>query len=167
MFIVATQDPRTRGNSEGPDSGAEAWGALLPIDAGLTQAEADRQLATYLAGVQAGEPLCIRAHGSDERIGDADADAKDWRWTYKKLARMLATHLTAKPSVVLIRACAEEVTNFPTQMVVHLESNWPGANHLDGVVIYGYNAPVRISAPIPSPQQLTKNVQVQPVIVSL
>ncbi|MEV0217685.1 hypothetical protein [Micromonospora sp. NPDC050695] len=69
--------------------------------------------------------------------------------------------------VVLIRACAEEVTNFPTQMVVHLESNWPGANHLDGVVIYGYNTPVRMSTPIPSPQQVTKNVQVQPVIVSL
>ncbi|MGC4749665.1 hypothetical protein ACLQ28_29010 [Micromonospora sp. DT201] len=84
----------------------------MPIDAGLTQAEADRQLATYLAGVQAGEPLCIRAHGNDEESGDAEACAKDWGWIYKNLARMLATHLTATPSVVLIRSCAEEVTNF-------------------------------------------------------
>ncbi|MBG6105276.1 hypothetical protein IW249_005690 [Micromonospora vinacea] len=167
MFIVATQDPNTRSRSAGPDSGAAAWGALLPIDAGLTQAEADRQLATYLAGVQAGEPLCIRAHGNDEEIGDAEAGAKDWGWTYKKLARMLATHLTATPSVVLIRSCAEEVTNFPTQMAVRLEANWPGANHLNGVVIYGYNTSVEVSTPVPSPQQLAKNVQIQPVIISL
>ena len=92
-------DPNTRSQSEGPESGADAWGALLPIDAGLTQAEADRQLATYLAGVPAGEPLCIRAHGNDVEIGDAEAGAKDWGWTYKKLARMLATHLTATPSI--------------------------------------------------------------------
>ncbi|SCL14366.1 hypothetical protein GA0070616_0419 [Micromonospora nigra] len=52
-------------------------------------------------------------------------------------------------------------------MAVRLESNWPGANHLDGVVIYGYNLSVNVSTPVPSPQQLTRNVQVQPVIVSL
>jgi hypothetical protein len=167
MFIVATQDPNTRRQSAGAESGAAAWGTLLPIDAGLTQAEADGQLALYLAGVQAGEPLCIRAHGNDEEIGDAESGAKDWGWTYKKLARMLATHLTAKPSVVLIRSCAEKVTNFPTLMAVHLESNWPGANHLDGVAIYGYNLSVNISTPVPSPEQLTKNVQIQPVVVSL
>ncbi|WP_433227892.1 hypothetical protein ACQP2H_16035 [Micromonospora sp. CA-248260] len=167
MFIGATQDPNTRSQSEGAESGAEAWGALLPIDAGLTQAEADQQLATYLAAVQAGEALCIRAHGNDLEIGDAEAGAKDWGWTYKKLARMLATHLTATPSIILIRSCAEQVTNFPTQMAVRLESNWPGANHLDGVTIYGYNTSVKVSTPVPSPAQLAKNVQVQPVVVAL
>src|SRR5690348_16752471 len=83
MFIVATQDPRTRTWSEQGDSGAAAWGRYLPIDAGITQAEADAQLATYLQAVQAGEPLCIRAHGNDEEIGDAESNAKDWGWTYK------------------------------------------------------------------------------------
>ncbi|GAA1626018.1 hypothetical protein ACFQY4_35545 [Catellatospora bangladeshensis] len=167
MFIVATQDPRTRAWSEAPESGADAWGAILPIDAGLTQAEADEQLGKYLAGVQAGEALCIRAHGNDEEIGDAAAGAKDWGWTFKKLARMLATHLTAKPSVILIRSCAENVTNFPAHVAVRVESHWPAAVHLSGVPIYGYNTSVKISSPVPSPTQVVKNVQVQAVYINL
>src|SRR5262249_35877858 len=52
MFIVATQDPAIRSWSENPSSGANGWGRLMPIDAGLTQGDADKQLAQYLAAVQ-------------------------------------------------------------------------------------------------------------------
>jgi len=167
MLIVATQDPRVRAYCQLPESKASAWGAVLPIDAGLTQGDAQQQLIKYLNGLHAGENLCILAHGNDEEIGDSAAGGKNWGWTYKSLARMLATEVAVAPGIVLIQSCAERVDNFATRMVVRLEGSWQNIGHLAGVEVYGYSTAVGTTQPIPQPGQLSTNVQSQPVIINV
>jgi hypothetical protein len=167
MLIVATQDPRVRAYCQQPQSQSAAWGAVLPIDAGLTQGEAERQLIAYLSGLNPGENLCIVAHGNDEEIGDSQAGGSNWGWTYKRLARLLANNVAVTPGTVLLHTCAEDVSNFATRVVVRLEGSWQNIGHLDGVVVYGYSTAYGTAQPIPRPDQLATNVQAQPVIINV
>jgi hypothetical protein len=167
MLIVATQDPNMRAYCQRAESQAAAWGRLLPIDAGLTQGEADNQIRAYLHALNAGEDLCIMAHGNNEEIGDSENGAKDWGWTYKRLARLLATEVQVTPGKVLIETCAENVSNFATRVVTRLEGNWINIGHLNGVEVYGYSTAVGATRPIPTPAQLTKNIEAAPVIINV
>jgi hypothetical protein len=156
MLIVCTHDVDIINWTNNPNSGASAWGHIYVLNGALNQANATIQLQGILATLGANEPLCLSAHGNDTEIGDEGAGPHDWGWTDHAIANMLplAPH---NPGVILIRACAHQVSNFSAHLAVALD----GLHRLNHLWIYGYNVAIPINRHYPSPATLHNQVDLQ------
>lgn len=158
MLIICTIDPDIVRHAQQPNSGADRWSRLLILDPSSTQQQATASLAAALRSLGSQEPLCLSAHGNDFEIGGSGHDGDNWGWSRETIADLLRQNAPVNYSgPVLIRACAEHVSNFSAGLAVQLQMS--GA--LNGIWIYGFNRPLPVDATYPRPELMGQSVELQ------
>ena len=158
MIIVCTKDGAIVNWTNNNQSGANLWGNSLAINPMCDQNQATQQLANALQFLGLNEPLCLNAHGNDVEMGDAGNGPFDWTWNVNMIAGILAFALPpGYTGPVLIRICANQITNFSARLAVSLQNG----QALNGVWFYGYNRAVAIQQAFPNPNNLANQVDLQ------
>lgn len=158
MMIVCTKDQQIVDWTNNNQSGANNWGNTYIIPAGNGQGQATLLFGNALSLVGVNEPLCLSAHGSDTEIGDAGNGHNDWTWNVNAIANLLINNVPGGyAGPVLIRTCANQITNFSARLAVNLQN----VEELNGLWIYGYNRAVLILNPYPNPNNLANQVDLQ------
>jgi hypothetical protein len=154
MLIVCTQDPVVRNTATQAGKGGAAWAPVRLIPLG-TQAAADGVFAEVLGELEAGDALCLSAHGNDTELGDA---VGGWTWSTAEIAELIQEHAPAEwGGPILIHACAESVADFAAGLAVALEMR----GVFDGLWCYGYNRAVPADEGFPPPEGLDRRVDLQ------
>jgi hypothetical protein len=157
MLIVCTHDQNIIDWTLDPNSGANSWGNIYVLNGRNNQRQATLELQHLLDALAPGEPLCLSAHGNDEEIGDEGNGRGEWGWTSNDIAAMLPATQQHYPGVILIRACARQVSNFSAHLAVALQ-DMRKLNHL---WIYGYNVAIDIDQHYPAPNVLNQRRDLQ------
>jgi hypothetical protein len=163
MIIVCTKDPNiVAWTQDTTQSGSPLWTRIFVLDGSFDQRQANRAFAAALGLLGKNEPLCLSAHGNDYEIGDAGSSVGDWSWSRADVASLLATSAPqGYAGPILIRACANTVSNFSAGLAVALQ-NIPALN---GAWVYGYNLAVEITRQYPDPSKLATQKDLQPTQV--
>lgn len=161
MLIVATQVKDIIDFCRSGKSNANAWEPVFFLKEGIRKEEATRAMAENFVKLKEKEALCVVAHGNDNEIGDEDQNG--WGWNVEEIANLLADHVKVTPRFVVFESCADSLANFTTKVALKLETRQGGSGKLKGATLYGYNKGV--THPFPSPDQVPKNVDLQPAVV--
>lgn len=162
MLIVCTKDKDIRDWAKNSKSGASAWGDVYLLNPDNDQEKATQELGNLIAKLKDSEPLCIHAHGNDEAIGDAASGKNNWSWSPKDLAKIFQEKKSGYKGKILVRSCGEGVDNFSSRFRVELEN----LKVLKGTWVYGQNRSHDIERPYAKPENLDKDVTLQPAVVN-
>lgn len=158
MIIVCTQDAAIHSWTDNPQSGANQWGNALKLPHGNHQIRATTLLGHALDFLGTHEPLCLNCHGNDTEIGDPGSGPNDWTWNVNTIAGVLIDKVPkGYAGPILIKACANHVTNFSARLAVSLQNG----QGLNGVWIYGYNLALSVNQSFPDPTKLSTQADLQ------